>query len=99
MSVDDLSARVGINLPTVLDHRAVEPLRDSLLASLDRADVVLEASGVQRVGTIGLQLLIAAAGSAQRHGRRMVIENASPALREAIDCVGLTSRFADWIRA
>jgi chemotaxis protein CheX len=65
-----------LTLPSVLDIQAAEPLRVQLLANRGQ-DVVLDASNVERLGALCLQVLISAQQSWAREGRTVAIEQAS----------------------
>lgn len=77
----DQSANPVINLPAVLDLRAVEPLKAALLEQRGQ-DLTLDASAVERVGGLGLQLLMSAVKTWQADGKILTFLNVSEAMSE-----------------
>jgi len=77
-------------LPSSLDTAAAAPLRLELLAQLAAGGpVVLDGSGVTRVGQACLQVLASARASAAGHGFAFAIADASTALREMASLAGV----------
>jgi chemotaxis protein CheX len=70
-----------INLPTVLDIRAVTALKTELLERRGQ-DVTLDATGVERLGGLCLQVLLAAIKTWKVDGHALIFLNVSEALRE-----------------
>lgn len=79
--IQDQSANPVINLPAVLDLRAVEPLKAALLEQRGQ-DLTLDASAVERVGGLGLQLLMSAVKTWQADGKILTFLNVSEAMSE-----------------
>ena len=71
-----------------LDLGAARPLHAALLARRG-ADLVLDAGQVSHFGTLGLQLLLAAARSWRRDGHRLAVAPRSPAFDEALLTFGV----------
>ncbi len=67
---------VDVRLGAVLDIHAAEPLRAQLL-SLRGQSVVVDGSGVERLGGLCLQVLISAQKTWAGDGHSLVIEGAS----------------------
>jgi chemotaxis protein CheX len=65
-----------LTLPSVLDIKAAEPLRVQLLAFRGQ-DVVLNASNVERLGALCLQILISAQQTWAREGLTVAIDQTS----------------------
>jgi chemotaxis protein CheX len=76
-------------LPEVVDLVAVAPLRSDLIA-LRGEDVDLDASAVQRIGGLGVQLLLSAAATWRQDGRAFSAVRRSPAFEEALRLTGAT---------
>ena len=74
-------------LPEVVDLVAVTPLRSDLIA-LRGEDVEIDASAVQRIGGLGVQLLLSAAATWRREGRAFSTVRRSPAYEEALRLTG-----------
>jgi chemotaxis protein CheX len=74
-------------LPEVVDLVATGPLHKEL-SGLRGEDLQLDASGVQRMGGLGLQLLLSAAATWRSDGHRLTALNASPAFNETVRLSG-----------
>ena len=74
-------ARRQLQLPQVLDLTAAAPLAQSLL-SRRGADLIVDASRVQRVGAQCLQVLLAAAATWKADGARLRLVKPSDAFLE-----------------
>lgn len=79
-------------LPGRLDG-ATAPDLHATLVSLRGQDLVLDAEAVERVGGLGLQLLIATQRTWSADGKRLAIANPSDALREAFGVMGVDPDF------
>lgn len=82
------AATARIRLPDHLDIKAAGPLALELTAARGN-DVVLDASGIERVGGQCLQVLISAAATWTVDGAELVIDTPSPAFVDAIRIAGL----------
>lgn len=89
----------AIPLPAVLDQRTIEPARDLLASAADRGDLVLDASGVERLATVGVHLLLAAERTSREKGVAFLIDRPSAPFLETLSMLGLESHFAPWIKA
>lgn len=76
-------------LPPVLDLAAAEPLAVALRALLPDGPIRVDGAAVERALTPGLQVLAAAAATARTRGIVFRVENASAAMAEAIEDLGL----------
>lgn len=79
-----------MQLPEILDAPAAAALRDGLL-KLRGAPLTLDASGVQRISTPVVQVLMAAARSWARDGLAFQVGSASPAFSAARRVLGLSA--------
>ena len=71
-----------VRLPDVLDVKSADPLLRELLASRGQP-IALDASGVQRLGGLGLQVLLSAQATWRADGHSLQITEAvGSALRE-----------------
>ncbi|WP_292054521.1 MULTISPECIES: STAS domain-containing protein [unclassified Brevundimonas] len=77
----DPSANPVINLPAVVDLRAVGPLKAELMEQRGKA-VTLDGSAVERLGGLGLQLLLSAIKTWQADGHALIFLNVSKAMNE-----------------
>lgn len=79
-----------INLPASIDRRAVPGLATEISDALSKgATLTLDASAVQQVGQIGLQLLLSASKSAAQREARLEFAGASEALRTSARTSGV----------
>ena len=77
-------------LASILDTSAAGPLRLSLRQAVERGEpLILDGSGVERIGQACLQVLTAARGADGDRNPSFVIEHASPALTEMATLAGL----------
>jgi anti-anti-sigma regulatory factor len=83
-----------VALPAVLNLDALDQVRDGLLDAVDAGPVAIDASGVERVATNALLMLISAAQTAQRNGFAFELGELSAPMRAAIDRLGLRPHFS-----
>jgi chemotaxis protein CheX len=81
-----MSAR-AYTLPPVIDPASVGALRTDLLA-LRGEDLVIEGDAVQRIGGLGLQVLISAHRTWASDGRTLSLNHPSPSLIEMLRLTG-----------
>ena len=74
-------------LPEIIDLVAAGPLLKEL-GGLRGEDISLDASGVQRMGGLGLQVVLSAAATWRSDGHSFAAINASPAFQEAMRLSG-----------
>lgn len=74
-------------LPKVLDAPAAEPLVDALLA-LRGQPLLLDAQEVDRLGGLGLQVLLSAQATWEADGQRLDIVNFTPAMQATLALCG-----------
>ncbi|HEV7691686.1 MAG TPA: STAS domain-containing protein [Hyphomonadaceae bacterium] len=77
----------SFSLPTVIDLVAVTPLRDNLLA-LRGQDIEIDAGAVERIGGLGIQLLLSAELTWRQDGHICRTVRRSPAMTEALRLSG-----------
>lgn len=80
MTQDTKPAAV-ITLPAILDIRAAEPLKSDLMLYRGHA-VTLDASSVERLGGLCLQILLSAVKTWKADGQALIFLNVSQALTE-----------------
>lgn len=85
-----------IALPAIADLDALDGLRDELVAA-GEGGIRVEASGVERVSTNTLLLLLAAAKAAQSADVPFGIAEPSPVFRLAVARLGLGALFSPLI--
>lgn len=90
-------AAMEIKLPQELDLTAARSLRNSLAEQMTNGAVVVDASTVERASTPCMQVLLAAARSADAAGVSFTITNASDAFGRALADLGLQSNFSKWM--
>lgn len=81
-----------ISLPPIVNLAAAEALAETLRAAA--GPVTLEASGVERIGIAGLQLLLSAQVSARMAGHELTIARPSAALKAAATTAGAAGLLA-----
>ena len=97
MSTDIPRTSDVVPLPSVLDATTAHALKETLLEALSlRADVVIDGAGVERVGTPGVQVLVAAGRSLVAGPHRLVLAKPSRALCEAFADLGLAAELKLW---
>ncbi len=74
-------------LPEIIDVTAVGPLHKEL-CGMRGDDIQLDASNVQRVGGLGLQVLLSAAATWRGDGHRLAAINPSQAFTETVRLSG-----------
>lgn len=79
-----------MKLPTVLDIQQAEPLRTQLLA-LRGGPVTLDASAVERLGGLCLQVLISAQQTWARDGQALIIDQVSEDFAAQWNAFGATA--------
>ncbi|NBB15046.1 STAS domain-containing protein [Caulobacter sp. SLTY] len=81
-----MSAR-SYTLPPVIDPASVGALRTDLLA-LRGEDLIVEGDAVQRIGGLGLQVLISAQRTWAADGHTLSLNQPSPSLIEMLRLTG-----------
>jgi len=85
----------SLKLPADLRIQSATALRDRLLVALEGTGPLrLQAAGVARLDTAGLQLLVAAAREAARRGRELRLAAPSAPLTEGLERLGLEDYFS-----
>ena len=80
-------SNVTFALPAVVDAASVASLRTGILERRG-ADLAIDASGVQRIGGLGLQVLLAAARAWRAEDLAFAITDASPPFTEMLRLTG-----------
>jgi anti-anti-sigma regulatory factor len=84
----------AIALPAMMDINACAVLHSTILEhSTTTGTLELDGSGVERVSTPGVQLLLCAAKSIHEQGKAIRLHAASQPLSQAIDDLGLNLVF------
>jgi len=81
------SSQATLMLPQALDGPAAKPLVGALLA-LRGQPVLLDAQEVNRLGGLGLQVLLSAQATWQADGQRFDIVNFTPAMQATLALCG-----------
>lgn len=77
----------ALSLPETFDRKAVSTFARTLLDHRG-ADMILDASGVHRMGTLAVEMLISARKQWQADGWAMSVSNASDPFLTAIHAAG-----------
>lgn len=80
-------------LPAIVDLDALESVRDQLIEAIEHGPVTIDASGVERVATNALLMLLSAAESAKRVDFKLLITGVSTPMSAAIDRLGMNDVF------
>jgi anti-anti-sigma regulatory factor len=92
------SARKTVALPAIVDLDSLDGIRDGLIDAIEEGPVTVSASGVERVSTNGLFMLISAAETARKNNFEFAIDRPSAALVAAIERLGLSTSFIGMMR-
>lgn len=79
-----------LSLPARIDNAAAEPLRQLLLARRG-APLQLDASGVEKLGTLSVQVLLAARKTWEADGLSLAVRDASEIMVAKLAQIGLTA--------
>jgi chemotaxis protein CheX len=89
--------KVEIKLPAQLDMTALPAVKEELVAAASSASALsIDGSGVERIGTPAVQLLLAAAKAFADDGRRFALKDPSETLSSALDDLGLGVDAGHW---
>lgn len=91
-----------LKLPPLIDISRADALRGELLLLLDtpKNEVAIDGSAVERITTPGVQLLLSLEKAlVQRGEKKLVLVNASGALRDACVSLGLSHKLQEWSAA
>jgi anti-anti-sigma regulatory factor len=83
-----------VALPPIVDLDALDTVRDGLIEAVELGPVCVDASGVERVATNALFMLISAAETSRRNSYGFAVTGASAPLLAAIDRLGLRGSFS-----
>lgn len=85
------SAGASVRLAAVCGIRSAGQLKQDLVSVLDAIEpVLIDASAVERIDTTTAQLLYAFVRDRTAQGGEVAWTGVNPALREAIDCLGVS---------
>ncbi|MGJ5179360.1 STAS domain-containing protein [Bradyrhizobium oligotrophicum] len=90
-------AQVAHVLSSMLDLTQAAHLRDEMVRIAGRGGIVLDASGVERMSTPCVQILLAAARGAQAANKPFKITQASELFLTALAELGLQDEFDNWM--
>ena len=83
-----------VALPAIMDLDALDTVRDSLIAAIERGPVTVSGAAVERVSTNALLMLISAAETARRNDYAFAVAEVSGPMGSAIQRLGLGESFA-----
>ena len=76
-------------LPSTFNHDECQSVYDSIAENITAgSDVVIVGSNVERIGTAGVQIILAAGALCQQNSKKCVIEEPSSALLESLEQLG-----------
>jgi anti-anti-sigma regulatory factor len=87
-----------VALPAIVDLDALDIVRDGLIDAVELGAVTIDASGVERVATNALFMLVSAAETAKRNSFPFEIAGASAPMLAAIERLGLKGSFTSLMR-
>lgn len=87
---------IGIALPCVLDAVAAIRLHEIIVSTHAAGDLVIDGSGVYRASTAAIQVLLAADAALVARGSRLVLEDPTPPLCDALTDLGLAADLQRW---
>lgn len=91
---DDSTQTRTLALPAIIDLDSLDTVRDGLLDAVDAGPLSIDGSGVERVSTNALLMLISAAETSRRNSFDFRISGASAPMLGAIDRLGLGPSFS-----
>jgi anti-anti-sigma regulatory factor len=94
----DIAEAREVALPSVVDLDALDTVRDGLIEAVELGPTRVDASGVERVATNALLMLVSAAETARQNSFPFEIVGASGPMHAAIDRLGLSGTFAGWMK-
>lgn len=83
----------SVALPRIVDLDALDDIAETLIGALSAGPVDVDASGVERVSTNALFMLLSAAQTAEKAKFTFTISGASTAVAAAIEKLGLKPAF------
>lgn len=83
----------SVALPRIVDLDALDDIAETLIGALSTGPVDIDASGVDRVSTNALFMLLSAAETARKAKFTFTISGASTAVAAAIEKLGLGPAF------
>jgi len=91
--VEQTETLTFVRLEGSLDHAAAHEIEARFLAetAARKKSVVVDFSGVDFVGSIGMRLLIAATKPLYREGKKLVILNPRPEVEKILEHAGMTN--------
>lgn len=91
-------APVTIILPAMLDMQSCSQLYQDLTEGLSvQQQIVLDASGIERITTPAIQLILAAAVTAQSKAKQVMISRPASVFMLAMEDLGLTPLLTPYI--
>ena len=84
-------------LPQMLDLTQAAQLRDEMIRIAEGGSIELDASGVERMSTPCVQILLAAGRGARAANKSFKITQASELFRTAVAELGLRNEFDNWM--
>lgn len=100
MAAADLAEATIVPLPSIFDARTIDVTRDVMVAAFDLGrGVALDASQVERMGTMALHLMMSAARTAEIRGVAFAISGASDLFKSVVAELGMAGHFSQWMRA
>lgn len=94
----ELSDVKVVALPAIVDLDALDIVRDQLIDAVELGGTSVDASGVERVATNALFMLVSAAETAKRNSFAFEISGASAPMHAAIERLGLDRAFSGLMR-
>ncbi len=85
-------------LPSIVDLDSLDSVRDRMIEVLDGGAVEIDASGVERIATNALVMLLSAAETARRNNFGFSVAGPSEAMNSAIARLGFADSFAPLIK-
>jgi len=91
--VEQTETLTFVSLEGSLDHAAVQEIEERFLAetAARKKPVVVDFSGVNFVGSMGMRLLLAATKSLSRDGKKLIVLNPQPDVNKVLETAGMTN--------
>lgn len=87
-----------LTLPNTFNREAIDSIRASLSQKTSAANISITATTVETISASALLMLLSAARTSQRFGFQFSIERPSSPMHSAIEALGLSTEFDDFLK-
>lgn len=95
--VEQINESPNITLPSAMDISTVQDLYEKLEKYIDSNEIVhVDAGGVEKVTSAGMQLLVSFYKSLEKNKSRLIVDNITSVFSEAFHDFGLIGLLQKW---